>query len=71
MDNINLSYDLGNILNSKNESNNATISASVQNVFVITDFTGGDPEAAYNYGTNFGGNYTSPRTFSVSLNLNL
>ncbi len=70
MDNINLSYDLGNILNPKKENNNASISASVQNVFVITDFTGGDPEASYNYGTNFGGNYTSPRTFSVSLNLN-
>jgi len=70
MDNINLSYDFGNLINPKNENNNVVLSASVQNVFVITDYTGGDPEASYNYGTNFGGNYTSPRTYSISLNLN-
>lgn len=70
MDNINLSYDFGNLLNSKKENNNVVLSASVQNVFVITNFIGGDPEASYNYGTNFGGNYTSPRTYSISLNLN-
>lgn len=70
MDNINLSYDFGNIINDKKENNNVVVSASVQNVFVITDFTGGDPEAAFNYGTNYGGNYTAPRTYSISLNLN-
>lgn len=70
MDNINLSYDFGNILNHKKDNNNVVVSASVQNVFVITDFTGGDPEAAFNYGTNYGGNYTAPRTYSISLNLN-
>lgn len=70
MDNINLSYDFGNLINPKKENNNVILSASVQNVFVIADFTGGDPEASYNYGTNFGGNYTSPRTYSISLNLN-
>ncbi|WP_281297616.1 SusC/RagA family TonB-linked outer membrane protein [Flavobacterium limnophilum] len=70
MDNINLSYDFGNLINPKKDNNNVVLSASVQNVFVITDYTGGDPEASYNYGTNFGGNYTSPRTYSVSLNFN-
>jgi TonB-linked SusC/RagA family outer membrane protein len=70
MDNINLSYDFGNLINPKKDNNNVVLSASVQNVFVITDFTGGDPEASYNYGTNFGGNYTSPRTYSISLNFN-
>ena len=70
MDNINLSYDFGNFINPKKGNNNVVLSASVQNVFVITEFTGGDPEASYNYGTNFGGNYTAPRTYSLSLNLN-
>ena len=70
MDNINLIYDFGNFINPKKGNNNVVLSASIQNVFVITEFTGGDPEASYNYGTNFGGNYTAPRTFSLSLNIN-
>ena len=70
MDNINLSYNLGNIFNRKSTSNTFIISASVQNVFVIADFTGGDPEAAFNIGTNFGSNYTPPRTYSIAMNFN-
>jgi iron complex outermembrane receptor protein len=69
MDNISLNYDLGNVLNSKNNSNLA-LSASVQNVFILTDFEGGDPESPFNFGSNFGGNYTAPRTFSLALNFN-
>jgi TonB-linked SusC/RagA family outer membrane protein len=69
MDNISLNYDLGNVLNSKNNSNLA-VSASVQNVFILTDFEGGDPESPFNFGSNFGGNYTAPRTFSLALNFN-
>jgi iron complex outermembrane receptor protein len=69
MDNISLNYDLGNVLNSKNNSNLA-LSASVQNVFILTDFDGGDPESPFNFGSNFGGNYTAPRTFSLALNFN-
>lgn len=70
MDNITLDYDLGNILNRKEKDNNVVLSASVQNVFVITNFTGGDPESPWNWGVNSGGNYTSPRTFLIALNLN-
>jgi iron complex outermembrane receptor protein len=70
MDNINLSYDLGNLINPKKDNNKVVLSASVQNLFVITDFTGGDPEASYNYGSNNGAIYTAPRTYSLSLNLN-
>lgn len=80
MDNVSLSYNFGNVLNIKGRATNLAMAASVQNVFLITDFTGGDPEgtdftdgdeeSAWNFGTNFGGGYTAPRTFSVSLNLN-
>ena len=70
MDNISLGYDLGDVLNSKNNSANLRLSASVQNVFILTDFEGGDPESPYNYGSNNGNNYTAPRTFSVALNFN-
>ena len=70
MDNINLSYDLGNLINPKKDNNKVILSGSVQNIFVITNFTGGDPEASYNYGANYGGIYTAPRTYSLSVNLN-
>ncbi|MFI1772001.1 SusC/RagA family TonB-linked outer membrane protein [Thalassobellus citreus] len=70
MDNINLSYDLGNLLKGKKNPINLIVSASVQNVFTITGFTGGDPEAAWNYGNSSGGSYTAPRTFSTSLKFN-
>ena len=69
MDNVSLNYNLGNIINSKNNSN-LNLSASVQNVFILTDFDGGDPESPFNFGSNFGGNYTAPRTFSVGVNFN-
>lgn len=69
MDNISLNYDLGNILNTKSNSNLA-LTASIQNVFILTDFEGGDPESPFNFGSNFGGNYTAPRTFSLALNFN-
>lgn len=70
MDNISLTYDLGNILNTKKNPSSLRFSASVQNVFVLTDFEGGDPESPFNFGSNFGGNYTAPRTFSLGLNFN-
>lgn len=70
MDNISVSYDLGNVLNAKNNSSNLRLSGSVQNVFILTNFEGGDPESPFNFGSNFGGNYTAPRTFSLALNFN-
>lgn len=69
MDNISLNYNLGNIINSKSNSS-LSLSASVQNVFILTGFDGGDPESPFNFGSNFGGNYTAPRTFSVGVNFN-
>ncbi len=69
MDNISIIYDMGNILKSTTPTS-FTLSASVQNVFVITKFQGGDPESPFNFGTNFGGNYVAPRTFSAGINLN-
>lgn len=70
MDNINLSYNFGNILNPKKENGSLILSASIQNVFVITNFTGLDPEAPWNFGTNSAGGYTVPRTYSISINVN-
>lgn len=64
MDNISIGYDFGKVLaNSKVALN---LNFSVQNVFIITDYQGLDPEA------NFGSEnaYPVPRIFSMGLNLN-
>ena len=71
MDNISLSYDFGNVLKSNKFDYRLSLTASLQNVFILTEFEGGDPESPFNFGANFGGNYTAPRTFSLALNLNL
>lgn len=63
MDNANLSYDLGKIM--KNSNVNLRLNASVQNVFVITKYTGLDPEVASGIDNNL---YPRPRTFSLGLN---
>ncbi|NBA75788.1 SusC/RagA family TonB-linked outer membrane protein [Emticicia sp. ODNR4P] len=63
MDNANLSYDLGKIM--KNSNVNLRLNASVQNVFVITKYTGLDPEVASGIDSNL---YPRPRTFSLGLN---
>jgi iron complex outermembrane receptor protein len=63
MDNLNLGYDFGKII-----GNVATLraSATVQNVFTITKYTGLDPEIAGGIDNNF---YPRPRIFSLGLNL--
>lgn len=71
MDNISLSYDFGNVLKSNKFDYRLSLTASVQNVFILTEFEGGDPESPFNFGSNFGGNYTAPRTFSLAMNFNL
>lgn len=63
-DNINLGYDFGNIIRDSHVS--LRLSASVQNVFTITKFTGQDPETNSGYQNT----YPIPRTFSLGLNLN-
>lgn len=64
MDNINLGYNVGRVFNQK-----ATLRVygSVQNVFVITKYTGLDPENSNNGIDN--NIYPRPRVFSLGANL--
>ncbi|GAB2557416.1 TonB-dependent receptor [Spirosoma aerophilum] len=63
MDNLNLGYDFGRVI-AKKVSLRAT--ATAQNLFTITKYTGLDPEIAGGIDNNF---YPRPRVFSVGLNL--
>ena len=62
MDNINLAFNVGRI--SKNTS--LRVSANVQNVFVITNYSGLDPEIPNGIDNNF---YPRPRVYSLGFNL--
>lgn len=62
MDNINLVYNVGRI----GKNTNLRVSANVQNVFVITNYTGLDPEIPSGIDNNF---YPRPRTYSLGFNL--
>ncbi len=64
MDNINIGYNAGKVFNNKAS---LRLSANVQNVFVITQYKGLDPEINGGIDNNF---YPRPRTFVVGLNLN-
>jgi TonB-linked SusC/RagA family outer membrane protein len=64
MDNVSLGFNAGNI--SKNGTANLRITANVQNVFVITNYDGVDPEVASGIDYSM---YPRPRTFSLGLNL--
>ena len=66
MDNIGLSYDYGSI--SKKKDYNLKITLNCQNVFVITKYTGVDPEIYNGIDNSF---YPRPRTFTLGLNLSL
>ena len=63
MDNLGLSYNIGKIFQNKA---NLTIGANCQNVFVVTKYSGLDPELFYGIDDNI---YPRPRTYSFSLNL--
>jgi len=63
MDNINFGYNLGKVFNDKA---NLRIGANIQNVFVITKYSGLDPEI---YGGIDNTNYARPRVFVLSANL--
>jgi TonB-linked SusC/RagA family outer membrane protein len=65
MDNAHIGYNFGKIL--KNKAS-LSISGNVQNVFVITNYTGVDPEVSSGIDNNF---YPRPRTFVLGLNLSL
>ena len=64
IDNITLGYTFEKLWNT---SSNLRISAAVQNVCVITGYSGVDPEIYDGIDRNV---YPRPRTFSLSLNLN-
>ena len=63
MDNLNLNYYVGKILNDKARLN---LNANVNNVFVITKYSGLDPEV---YGGIDNNVYPRPRTYSFSVSL--
>jgi iron complex outermembrane receptor protein len=62
MDNVNVGYNFGRI----GKSVSLRMSATVQNVFVITKFSGLDPEIAGGINNNF---YPRPRIYSLGFNL--
>ena len=64
LDNINLGYNFGNILRNKTT---LRVSANIQNVFVITKYSGTDPENANNGIDN--NIYPRPRIYSIGANL--
>ncbi len=63
MDNFNVSYQVGKILGDKVD---LRISGNVQNVFVITKYSGLDPEIPSGIDNNF---YPRPRIYALGLNL--
>ena len=63
MDNLQLTYDFGKIYRSLN----LHVSAMVQNVFTITNYSGVDPETANGVDTAV---YPRPRTYSLTVGLN-
>jgi len=65
MDNINFGYNVGKVFNNKT---NLRVSATVQNVFVITNYKGLDPEisSSEQIDNNI---YPRPRVYSLGINL--
>lgn len=63
MDNIGLSYTVGKIL--KNKAN-LIVGANCQNVFVVTKYSGLDPELLFGIDNNI---YPRPRIFTLNLNI--
>jgi TonB-dependent starch-binding outer membrane protein SusC len=67
LDNINFGYDAGTVKFIGDRSA-LRLSASIQNVFVITKYRGLDPENSSDNGTD-NNIYPRPRVFSIGLNL--
>ncbi|GGH06867.1 SusC/RagA family TonB-linked outer membrane protein [Mucilaginibacter phyllosphaerae] len=65
MDNLGLSYNAGKIFGPKNNIG-LRLNANCQNVFVITNYSGLDPEISTGIDNNF---YPRPRTFVLGVNL--
>jgi iron complex outermembrane receptor protein len=66
MDNLNIGYNFGKTL--MNSKLGLGLNFSVQNVFVITNYDGIDPEATNNNGSE--NPYPVPRVFAFGVNLN-
>jgi TonB-linked SusC/RagA family outer membrane protein len=66
MDNLGLGYNFGNLFHDKHISLRASLNC--QNVFVITKYTGIDPEVYSGIDNN---QYPRPRTYTLGLNLGL
>lgn len=64
MDNITVGYNLGKVMSGKID---LRVSATVQNVFTITDYKGLDPEIFNGIDNNI---YPRPRTFLFGINAN-
>lgn len=65
LDNINIGYNFGRVFNNKAA---LRLMGSIQNVFVITDYKGLDPENASDTGID-NNIYPRPRIYSVGVNL--
>ncbi len=65
LDNINLGYNAGKVFNNKAS---LRVAASIQNVFVITNYKGLDPENASESGVD-NNIYPRPHTFSLGFSL--
>lgn len=63
MDNLYVGYDFGKVYHSRV---NLRVNAVVQNVFVITNYKGLDPEISNGIDRN---NYPRPRTYTLGINL--
>lgn len=66
MDNAGIAYNFGKL--SQKHIGNLRVSANCQNVFVITKYTGLDPEVYSGVDNN---TYPRPRTFTIGINLGL
>lgn len=64
MDNFNISYNAGNLFDKKT---NIRLSASVQNVFVLTKYQGIDPEVSSGIDNTI---YPRPRIFTLGISAN-
>jgi len=65
MDNMHIGYNFGKVFKNTGD---LRISGNVQNVFIITKYTGVDPEVTNGIDNNL---YPRPRTYVLGLNLSL
>ena len=65
LDNINFGYNFGNLIS---KTTQLRVNANVQNVFIITKYTGADPESANSTGVD-NNIYPRPTIYSIGANL--